>query len=154
MREWGGGGSRRPRPLIVAAVGAVFATLALTACAQARGAALSHLTVDVTIHHSRFEPGSFTFARGTTVTFVIRNADPIEHEFIVGGARLQALMEHTAEPLHDGSVPGQVTVPAGQTRETTYTFSRVTGAPDALQFACHLPGHYAYGMHGAITVAA
>ena len=139
------------RILLGTALAAGLAAL-LAGCAPAGAAERSHLTVRVTIHHSTFDPGSFTFARGTTVTFVIHNTDPIEHEFIVGNRHVQFFIEHTAHPAHDGSVPGQITVPAGTTRETTYTFRYPTRWVDQLQFACHLPGHYAYGMHGNITV--
>jgi uncharacterized cupredoxin-like copper-binding protein len=43
-----------------------------------------------------------------------------------------------------------VSVPAETTAETTYTFPTAPG--QHLQFACHLPGHYAYGMHGSIVI--
>ncbi len=47
-------------------------------------------------------------------------------------------------------VPARSRCRRGQTVETTFTF------PDELapgwEFACHLPGHYAYGMHGPISI--
>jgi uncharacterized cupredoxin-like copper-binding protein len=124
------------------------------ACGRANAEGRSHLTVEVTIHHSTFAPPAFTFDKGTTVTFVIRNTDPIEHEFIVGDQAVQYYIEHTEHPTHDGSVPGQISVPPGATRETTYTFTDVTQRPSDMGFACHLPGHFKYGMHGPITVTA
>jgi uncharacterized cupredoxin-like copper-binding protein len=72
----------------------------------------------------------------------------------VGNSALQYYIEHTAHPTHDGSVPGQISVPAGETRTTTYTFDNVTHRPSDMEFACHLPGHFKYGMHGPITVTA
>jgi uncharacterized cupredoxin-like copper-binding protein len=104
--------------------------------------------VEVTLHHSRFQPGRFTVPAGTTVRFVIRNTDPIDHEFILGNRAVQRYFERTAHPEHDGSVPGQVSVPALETRTTTYTFDR----PGTVLLGCHLPGHYAYGMRGKVTV--
>ena len=106
-------------------------------------------TVDVAIRHSQFSSARYAFAPGERVRFVITNADPIDHEFIIGSAGVQYYMEHTAHPSHDGSVPGQISVPAGTTVETTYTF-RKTKQP--LLFGCHLPGHYRYGMRGTISV--
>jgi uncharacterized cupredoxin-like copper-binding protein len=152
-RGAGGRGTRPPRPAFVAAAIALLA-LAGAACSQANAEGRSHLTVEVTIHHSTFRPSSFTFPRGTSVTFVIRNTDPIEHEFIVGDQAVQYYMEHTAHPRHDGSVPGQISVPPGTTRTTTYTFTDVTHRPSDMEFACHLPGHFRYGMHGPVTVTA
>lgn len=113
------------------------------------GAAAGPRTVQVTIHHSHFTPAAMSFPAGTTVRFVITNRDPIDHEFIVGSPAVQFYMEHTAHPAHDGSVPGQISVPAGSTVETTY---RIRRTPSPLLFGCHLPGHYAYGMRGTIAV--
>ena len=48
-----------------------------------------------------------------------------------------------------GAVPTEVTVPALETVETTITFDE----PGTLAYICHLPGHEAYGMVGALTVA-
>ena len=79
--------------------------------------------------------------------FIITNTDPIDHEFIVGDEAVQLRHENGTDPVH-GLVPGEVSVPAGATEETTYTFPL---GPVAMEFACHLPGHYAYGMHGPIT---
>jgi uncharacterized cupredoxin-like copper-binding protein len=88
-------------------------------------------------------------APGETVRFVVTNTDPIDHEFLVGDAQMQRIHEKGTEAAH-GARPGEISVPAGQTVETTFTF------PDQLapgwEFACHLPGHYDYGMHGPITL--
>jgi uncharacterized cupredoxin-like copper-binding protein len=105
-------------------------------------------TVHVSIHWSRFHPSSFAFPEGTTVRFVVRNGDPIEHEFILGSRAVQDHVEHTAHADHDGSVPGQITVPPGTVRTTTYRF----GSPGTVLLGCHLPGHYAYGMRGVVSV--
>jgi uncharacterized cupredoxin-like copper-binding protein len=45
-------------------------------------------------------------------------------------------------------VPAEVTVPALERAQTTITFD-VAGE---LAYACHLPGHEAYGMVGLLTV--
>jgi uncharacterized cupredoxin-like copper-binding protein len=103
------------------------------------------VTVDVTIHHSQFMPSHFSFPAGTTVRFEVRNTDPTDHEFIIGSRFVQYYMEHSAERVHDA--PGQISVPAGTTRQTAYTFGSVP-----VLFGCHLPGHYAYGMRGTIAV--
>ena len=105
-------------------------------------------TVQVDIHHSRFRPASFEFAAGSTVTFVIHNGDPIDHEFILGDAAVQRRHEDGTEREH-GAVPGEVSVPAGETRSTTYTFSE----PGRLVIGCHLPGHFAYGMRAEVTAS-
>ncbi|HUQ63297.1 MAG TPA: plastocyanin/azurin family copper-binding protein [Acidimicrobiales bacterium] len=105
-------------------------------------------TVVLTIHHSRFSTDTLPVAPGTTVRFILRNQDPIAHELIVGDAMVQLVHERGSE-AHHSARPGEVSVAPGEEAETTYTF----GAPGRLMFGCHLPGHWAYGMHGAIEVA-
>ena len=100
------------------------------------------------IHHSAFTPRSFSVRPGTTVRIVVRNTDPIDHELIVGDQATQDRHEHGTETHHDGSVPGQISVPAGSVVATTYRFA----GPGRLLYGCHIPGHWAYGMHGAIDV--
>ena len=78
--------------------------------------------------------------------FVIVNADPIDHEFIVGDQAVQDLHERGTEAFHPPR-PGEVTVLAGQTVRTSYTFE-----DEDLLFGCHVPGHYAYGMRGVVLV--
>ncbi|HZA84444.1 MAG TPA: hypothetical protein VFC13_23695, partial [Actinomycetes bacterium] len=60
--------------------------------------------------------------------------------------------EQGRERHHHGDVPGERSVAAGQEVATIYAFPP---GPDglSLEFACHLPGHYAYGMHGSVRVA-
>jgi uncharacterized cupredoxin-like copper-binding protein len=125
---------------------ALLSLPALAACFT--GAEAGERTVGVDIHHSSFAPTELTVERGTTVRFVIHNDDPIDHEFILGNKKVQDRHEVGRQKHHHGKVPGEVSVPAGTTRSTTYTFTR-TGT---LIFGCHLPGHFAYGMRGEVTV--
>ena len=122
-----------------------LAGCAATAAAGSPAPVVQH----VTIHWSRFHPATFDFPAGTTVRFVIHNTDPIDHEFILGSRPVQSYIEHTAHAGHDGSVPGQISVPAGATVETTYTF----GQPGTVLLGCHIAGHYAYGMRGQVRVS-
>jgi uncharacterized cupredoxin-like copper-binding protein len=108
-------------------------------------------TVVVTMRHSRFEPSVIRVEPGERVRFVLRNTDPIDHEFILGDDAVQRRHEQGRERHHHGDVPGERSVPAGQEAVTTYAFpSALDGR--SLQFACHLPGHHAYGMHGVARV--
>lgn len=105
------------------------------------------LVVEVDMKYSRFEPETLRFEAGQEVTFVLRNRDPIDHEFILGDQEVQDGHELGTEPYHD-QIPTEVTVPAGQTVETTV---RMPG-PGELIIGCHLPGHYAYGMKAFVVV--
>jgi uncharacterized cupredoxin-like copper-binding protein len=82
------------------------------------------------------------------VRFVIHNLDPIDHELILGDEEVQRRHEKGTE-AHHGTIPGEVSVPAGESRSTTFTFD----APGTVPFGCHLPGHWAFGMRGSVRVA-
>jgi uncharacterized cupredoxin-like copper-binding protein len=128
---------------------AAIALLALAlAPACVYGASAEEDAVEVGIHHSRFSPARFSFKEGDTVKFVLHNDDPIDHEFILGDAATQKKHEVGRDRHHHGEVPGEVSVPAGETRTTTYTFSKA----GTLTIGCHLPGHFAYGMRGKVLV--
>jgi uncharacterized cupredoxin-like copper-binding protein len=103
----------------------------------------------VTIRYSRFDPETIVVEPGQRVRFVIRNTDPIDHEFILGDAEVQRVHEDGTE-AHHAPRPGEVSVPAGETVVTTYTFPETAGE---LIFGCHLPGHYDFGMRGTVTIA-
>ena len=103
--------------------------------------------VSVEIRDSRFVPDHFEFEAGTTVTFVVENTDPIDHEFLIGDAQVQQAHEEGTEP-HHGAKPGEISIPIGETRTTTYTFEE----PGKLLIGCHLPTHYDFGMRGTIEV--
>ena len=124
---------------------AIAAALTLSGCSAA---ASSDRTVVVAIEHSRFEPAVISVDAGTTVRFIVRNNDPIDHEFLIGDGAAQRAHEVGTEPEH-GSKPGEISIPAGETAETVYSF----GAPGSLIFGCHIPLHYGYGMRGRIEIA-
>jgi uncharacterized cupredoxin-like copper-binding protein len=111
------------------------------------GAASSLPTVELTAHHSKFTPARIVVERGTTVRFVVHNADPIAHELIIGPAEVHERHEKGTESYHPPK-PGEVTIAAGEEAETTYTFD----SRGVVVFGCHLPGHWTYGMHGEVVV--
>jgi uncharacterized cupredoxin-like copper-binding protein len=122
------------------------ALLALAAACAPVSAAPAVRTVHVAIHYSAFSLANLRVGPGETVRFVVSNTDPIDHEFIIGDEAVQIAHELGTEAYHPPR-PGEMTIPAGHTEETTFTF----GARDVL-FGCHLPGHYVYGMRGTIEV--
>jgi uncharacterized cupredoxin-like copper-binding protein len=81
------------------------------------------------------------------VTFVLRNADPIDHEWIVGDAASHERHRTGTEPVH-ATRPTEVSVAALATVQTTVTFD----SAGMMAFICHLPGHELYGMVGTLIV--
>lgn len=145
---------RRPRRLVrLAAALLVGAAVAATGYAiDASGDEQAPLgpgvvTVEVGIHHSRFDIGTLRVQEGTLVQFVVRNDDPIDHELVIGDAAVHRRHADGSERRHP-PVPGEVSVGPGDTAMTYYEFND----PGSVVYACHLPGHIAYGMAGTIEV--
>jgi len=105
------------------------------------------VTVDLDIHHSRFSPERIRVAPGTLVRFVVHNRDPINHELIVGDDDVHARHTRGTEAVHP-PVPGELSVGPGETGVTALRFAE----PGRVLFACHLPGHFEYGMKGEVVV--
>ena len=105
------------------------------------------VTVEVGIDQSRFDIGTLRVQEGTLVQFVVRNADPIDHELVVGEADVHRRHADGTERRHP-PVPGEVSVAPGDRAMTFYEFTEV----GSVVYACHLPGHVAYGMQGTIEV--
>jgi uncharacterized cupredoxin-like copper-binding protein len=105
------------------------------------------VTVDVGIRYSKFSISTLRVRTGTLVRFLVHNDDPIHHEFIVGPESVHLRHERGTEATHP-PVPGEVSIAPDDVGETFYRF----GGPGRLMFACHLPGHFAYGMKGWVIV--
>lgn len=113
--------------------------------AEVLGPGAVEVTIDIT--NSRFEVEDLLVRPMTDVTFVLVNHDPIHHELIVGGPDVHDRHRHGTEAEHP-PVPGEVSVGPNETAETTYHFHE----GGTVEFACHLPGHYDYGMLGHVKV--
>lgn len=107
------------------------------------------VTVVVDVEHSRFMPAELRVVEGTEVRFVLRNADPINHELIVGPEDVHARHRHGTEREHEPR-DGELSVGPDEQGVTSFVFDE----PGVVEMACHLPGHYAFGMHGDIEIVA
>jgi uncharacterized cupredoxin-like copper-binding protein len=125
----------------------VLASLLIAAALLAPSGAAASSTVTVGVHYSRFSPATIVVPRGVPVTIVIRNDDPIDHEWIVGTPDVHARHRTGTEPAHEHRAT-EVSVPARETRTTVVSFAE-TGT---YQVICHLPGHERYGMVGTLRV--
>lgn len=137
----------RPAAALLAGLAGLAATVALAGC----GGPGTDRTIELDARFSAFSPARFEVEPGTTVKLVIRNLDPIAHELIIGDAGIHERHEEGTEPYH-AARPGEVSVPAGETRATTFTFPADATPGQVVEFGCHLPGHWAYGMQGTATV--
>ncbi len=128
----------------------VCAVLAAVGAACSAGGAPPR-TLSVVMHDDMtFEPAAFTVKAGETVTFDVRNAGQIAHEYFVGTQVEQD--EHETEmrqPMAAGhDHPTGVHVDAGKSKALSMTFVKA----GTFLVGCHEPGHWAAGMKGTITV--
>jgi uncharacterized cupredoxin-like copper-binding protein len=123
------------------------AALAVASAACAPVAASGPTTVEIVLRHSHFEPATVAVPAGVPVTFILKNADPIDHEWMVGDDAFHQRHRTGTEAVHD-TRPTEVTIHAGRERRTVLTFA----APGVLSYICHLPGHEQYGMAGQLTI--
>ena len=103
----------------------------------------------ISFRYSHFAPNSVSVRAGVPITFVLRNDDPIGHEWIVGSPDIHAVHRTGTEAFHEGRAT-EVSVPPYTSRTTTITFDQ----PGDYAFICHLPGHEEYGMKGTVRVVA
>lgn len=127
---------------IVVALAIAGAAAAWTTVRGATGT--PEYTID--IRYSHFDPSELSVPVGVPVTIVLRNRDPIDHEWILGDAAVHERHRTGTEPVH-AARPTEITVPAGETRRTTIVIDKA----GSLQYICHLPGHEAYGMAGLLV---
>ena len=92
----------------------------------------------------KFDPRTITVHVGETVKFVITNHGSLPHEFVLGDKAEQD--GHEKEMQAMGAMqhadPNAVSVKPGETKSLIWRF----GAVGTLEYACHIPGHYAAGM--------
>ena len=139
---------RRDVGLVAGIVVALAVAGAAAAWSATRAAAGVGTDVSIELRYSRFEPSLVRVPVGVPVTVILHNGDPIDHEWILGDEGVHERHRDGTEPVHDARAT-EVTVRAGETVRTTI----VVGQAGTLRFACHLPGHEAYGMTGVLMAS-
>jgi len=98
-----------------------------------------------------FTPAVFKVRKGQTVTFAIKNAGELDHEFVLDQEdkimEHKAVMEKFPEMEHDD--PNAIRLATGKSGEIIWKFTN----DGTFKIACLVPGHYDAGMHGDVTVA-
>jgi uncharacterized cupredoxin-like copper-binding protein len=103
--------------------------------------------VEIGIDYSAYSTETIKVFEGTLVEFVVRNDDPINHELVVGPPEVHARHRVGKERAHP-PIPGELSLGPAERGLTVYRFDRA----GIVEFACHLQGHYEYGMRGTIEV--
>lgn len=114
-------------------------------------AAQVNRTIKITALDIRFDNIRLHVRAGETVRFIVTNKGQLVHEFIIGDAREQAEHEQEMQKMAAMNMPDEpngITLKPGQTKTLIWTF----GQKGEVEFACHVPGHFAAGMVGKIIV--
>jgi Cu+-exporting ATPase len=127
-----------------------------TTAGQSAQLALPDRTIEITATDQfRFTPSDITVRQGETVAFVVTNTSNAPHEFVIGDEAVQQAHEEEmaagVDAMNDDMMDGQpyaVKVAPGETATLVYRFAK----PGTLLIGCHVPGHYAAGMTGTITI--
>lgn len=137
------------RILWLSCISAVL-VMALAACGPTGN------NVTVTMTDFAFQPSRTDFTAGETYTFTITNKGEVAHEFVIAEAVEEGdthFMEGEGAMEHEGLIVEveEEELPPGAKVTIEVTFP--SPAPDhALEFACHIEGHYEAGMRTPITV--
>lgn len=128
------------------------------------GSADAPREVNVILRDYLFEPTPIRIVRGETVRFNIVNGGLLPHEFVLGGATVQAAWasaEAIATPDVFTATPPPVSLPPELAGLRVYLTSGQSGSvvfrvPEEgeLLLACHIPGHVEKGMVGAVEYVA
>lgn len=98
-----------------------------------------------------FTPSDFKVSKGQTIVFEIKNVGELDHEFVLDQEdkimEHKAMMEKFPEMEHDD--PNAIRLAPGESGEIIWKFTN----DGTFKVACLVPGHYASGMHGNVTVA-
>ncbi len=127
---------------------AALAAVLLGACAQATGPAGP---VTVTMDEFSFKLSQTSSPAGD-VTFIVKNAGTVVHEFAI----LRTDLAHDKIParpnepskVQEPGIAGEIEdIDAGATKQATFKLT-----PGTYVLICNEPAHYAAGMHLAYTV--
>lgn len=111
------------------------------------------INVNVTLTDFGIESSLTEFEAGKTYRFTITNEGAIPHEFVIAEPLMEGEDHGTdMEMMHEGLVfeVEEDELIAGATVTVDVTFP--DHVDEALEFACHVEGHYEAGMHSPITM--
>ncbi len=165
---------RRTSALIVVALGAIVLTAAACEAGPppptppiSPGSSATPREVNIVMKDWVFLPDPVDVVPGETVLLHVVNGGLVVHEAVIGDQAVQDAWEAAEGAAADPppgptpivTVPGEVTgvrvvVESGKRVDVVWTVPADAAAVRALVLGCHIPGHWAQGMRGAIRVAA
>jgi uncharacterized cupredoxin-like copper-binding protein len=120
----------------------------LNACA---GKSAGPVNVDVALTDFGFESSLTSFQVGTPYHFVVTNKGNVPHEIMIVKPVEAGMMDmEEMDAMALAHIEGE-DLPVGATAPMDYTFTEPAQL-GALEFACHIEGHYEQGMKLPIEV--
>jgi uncharacterized cupredoxin-like copper-binding protein len=117
-------------------------------------AARATRTVEVRALDTRkFDPSEITVKPGDTVTIRVTNTATALHEFYLGSEQQHEDHEEEMAAMGDAEMkmsdePNRIFMEPGEIKRVTWTFPE----EGSVIYGCHMPGHFAQGMRGTVTV--
>ena len=117
-------------------------------------AATAARTVEVRALDTRkYEPTEIRVQPGETVTIRVTNTATSLHEFYLGSEKQHDDHEKEMAAMGDAEMKmadaaDRIFMEAGETKQVTWTFPE----SGSVIYGCHMPGHFAQGMRGTVTV--
>jgi uncharacterized cupredoxin-like copper-binding protein len=122
--------------------------------------------VNVIARDDVFSPPVVDLVPGETVVFHVVNGGLDAHEMVLGDQGVQdawEVAEANAPPVRPGISPSvsvppgmaglRIVVGSGQRADVTWTVPTNQATVGGLIVGCHVPGHYAKGMHVPVRIA-
>ncbi|MBP1694705.1 MAG: hypothetical protein H6Q37_2588 [Chloroflexi bacterium] len=129
----------------------LIASFGLAACGGSSGSTSGQATdVQVTLTDFKIDSSLTTFKVGVPYHFIVKNNGAVAHELDIIPPSTEQLTPDQVTQMSLAKIGGDQ-LPAGGSATLDYTFTQAYPS-GALEFACHLPGHYDAGMHTAIVV--
>lgn len=107
-------------------------------------------TIKINAIDLKFVPADLTVKVGETIRFEVANTGKLEHEFLLAdpGEQVEHEKEVQAMPGMKMAHRNGVVVAPGKAAALIWTFTKA----GKLEYGCHVPGHFAAGMVGQLTV--
>jgi uncharacterized cupredoxin-like copper-binding protein len=111
------------------------------------------VVVKVVMGEFSYRPASITVPAGRPVRFEVSNPGVVPHEIVIGDEHAQdeaeEAMRSGAAGSHSHDDIPTIYLDAGKSGVLEATFDK----PGTLLIGCHIPGHWAAGMKGTLTVS-
>lgn len=107
-------------------------------------------TIAIKAGDMRYSLKGLDVKAGETIRFVVTNAGPSKHEFVIGNRAFHSHHIKEMEDMPDMPMDeaNSIDLKPGETKSLIWQFTK----PGDFLFGCDIPGHFQAGMSGSIRV--